>query len=110
IRAVQVRVGHALGTQLLHPLLCTLTQVSDRAELDRVRRARLRARRLETDTDAVIAQRALLRCARRRVHVDHTERTCGDARSAAVADVRLDDDGIELGADDRAGRTDLETA
>src|SRR5438477_469309 len=43
-------------------------------------------------------------------HADDHERTGADAVPAAVADVGLDDDGVELRADDRAGGADLETA
>ena len=37
--------------------------------------------------------------------VDHAERAVDDAITAAVADIRLNIDRIEFGADDRAGRT-----
>src|SRR6185436_8887287 len=42
--------------------------------------------------------------------VDDAERTGDDAVAAAVADVGLDVDAAEFGADDRAGRTGLEAA
>src|SRR5205807_1430298 len=47
---------------------------------------------------------------RHRVHVDDTERAGGDARPAAVADVRLDHDRVELSTDDGAGGTHLEAS
>ena len=40
--------------------------------------------------------------------VDHAERTGRHAVAAAVADVLLDDDRAELGAEERAGRADVE--
>src|SRR5207237_3902337 len=41
---------------------------------------------------------------------DHAKGAGADAVAAAVADVRLDDDGVELRADDGAGRAHLEAA
>ena len=58
----------------------------------------------------VVAERALERAAIVRPPVDDAERTADDAVAAAVADVGLDVDAAELGADDRAGRARLETA
>ena len=43
-----------------------------------------------------------------RVDVDDAERAGGDAVAAAVAGVRLDQDRVELGPDDRPGRADLQ--
>src|SRR5207248_2031021 len=80
-------------------------ELCDRPELDRVGGARLRACGLEADLEPVVAQGALLRRARHRVDVDDPERAGGDAGATAVADVRLDHHGVELGADDGAGRT-----
>src|SRR5207248_9120968 len=40
--------------------------------------------------------------------VEHAERARGHAVAAAVADVLLDDDGVELGAEERAGRAHVE--
>src|SRR5258706_11882206 len=68
------------------------------------------ARRHETRLHAVVAERALLRGARHRVDVDHTERAGADAVTATVAGIRLDDDGVELGPDDGARRAHFETA
>src|SRR5512146_1183001 len=72
-------------------------------ELDGIGGTRLGARRFETGADAIVAQRALLRCARHVIDVDHAERARADAVATAVARVRLNDDGVELGSDDRAG-------
>src|SRR5581483_6349415 len=103
-------------------------QLVDLAELDRVRRARLRAGRLVAALQAVVAERALphapvlllpeQRQRERRVSgaawkialVDHAERTRGNAVAAAVADVFLHDDGAELGAEERARRARVEAA
>src|SRR6266704_6118606 len=98
----------ALRLELLDALLGPSAQLDDRPELDRVGRARLGARRLEPDAHAVVAERAFLRRARHGVHVDDAERAGGDTGPAAVAHVRLDDDRVELGADDGAGRAHLE--
>src|SRR5439155_20736215 len=87
-----------------------VAKLVDGPELDRLRRTGLGAGRLEAALQPVVAQRALLRRARDRVHLDDAEGTGGDAVAAAVAGIRLDDDGIELGPDDRAGRTHFEAA
>src|SRR5262249_39662537 len=79
-------------------------------ELDGVGGTRLGARGLESGAHAVVAERALLGRARDRVDPDHAERAGADAVAAPVADVRLDDHRVELGADDRAGRADLPAA
>src|SRR5690606_958083 len=95
--------------QLRHPLLRPRQQLVHGPEADRVRWARLRARGLEPVLQPVVAQRALVRLARALpVDLDHAERTRGLAVAAAVAHVLLDEDGVELGADDRAGRARLQ--
>src|SRR5260370_18788994 len=96
--------------ELAHRARGHLLQVRDRAEVDGLGRARLGARRLEAHLHPVVAERALLRGARHRVDADHPERARADAVPAAVARVRLDDDRVELGADDGAGRAHLEAA
>ena len=95
--------------------LRALAQLVERAELDRLGRARLRARGLEAVLQPVVAERALPgRALAVRASdlaaVDHAERARGDAVAAAVADVLLHDDGAELGAEERAGRADVEAA
>src|SRR5262249_20322509 len=79
-------------------------------ELDRLRRARLRAGRLHAVLQPVVTEGALLGDVVDRVDLDHPERAGRDAVAAAVADVRRDHDRVELGPDDRAGRADLEAA
>src|SRR5581483_10553919 len=118
-----LRAVPALGLELREPRIRALSQLFQRAELDRLRRACLRARRLVPAFEAVVAERALPDPAvllaseerGRRVGsglevplVEDAERTCGDAVAAAVADVLLDDDRAELGAEERAGRADVE--
>src|SRR2546422_8272000 len=85
-------------------------QFDDRPELDRVCGAGLRARGLEPHLEPVVAERALLRRTGHRVDIDDAERARGDARPAAVADVRLDHDGVEFGTDDGAGGTHLQAS
>src|SRR5689334_5923517 len=109
VGAVKVGALFAHLMQLLDALLCAHFELLDRAELDRLRRARLRARGLHAGLQTVVAERALLRRARSGVDVDHAERARRDAIAAAVACIGLNNDGVELGADDRAGRTDLQT-
>ena len=80
------------------------------AELNRLRRARRRARRLQARLLAVVAERALERAPVVGPPIDDAERAGDDAVAAAVADVGLDEDAAELGADDRSGRARLEAA
>src|SRR6266850_4466600 len=90
------------------PSLGHLLQIGDRAEVDRLGRARLGARRLEPNLHPVIAQRALLRGSRRGVDADDAERAGPDAITTAVARIGLDDNRVELGPDDGARRADFE--
>src|SRR5207249_315832 len=73
-------------------------------------RARLGARGLEAHLHPVVAESAFLRRARYRIDVDDPEGARADAVAAAVAGVRLDDDGVELRPDDGARRAHLEAA
>src|SRR6266478_6511727 len=110
VGSVEIRATLPGLVELAHPAPGHLLQVRDRAEVDGLGRARLGARRLEAHLHPVVAERALLRGARHRVHADHPERARADAVPAAVARVRLDDHRVELGADDGAGRAHLEAA
>src|SRR6185437_13191805 len=85
-----------------------LAQLVKRAELDRVRRARLGAGRLKAVADPVVAQRALPGAAVLLALVDDPVRAGGDAVAASVADVFLDHDRAELGAHQRPGRAHVE--
>src|SRR5262249_33969738 len=89
--------------QLLHAAFGALVQFPDGAELDGISRAGFGAGRLHAALQPVVAQRALLRRIRYWVNVNDPERAGCDAIAAAIADIRLDDHGIELGADDGAG-------
>ena len=66
IGAVELAPRFTLRLQLTRLALRPLTQLIDGTELDRIGGARLRARRLEADAHAVVAERALLRRARDR--------------------------------------------
>ena len=79
-------------------------------ELDRVGRARLRARGLEAVLHPVVAERALRGAPVDLVAVHDAEGARRDAVPAAVADVGLQDHGVELGPDQRAGRARVEAA
>src|SRR5581483_6027616 len=74
--------------ELLEARVGALPQLREGAELDRLRRAGFRARRLVAALQPVVAERAL--------------------PHAAVADVLLHDDRPELRAEERAGRADVE--
>src|SRR5205823_10726476 len=59
IPAVQLRAVPALGLELREPCVGALPQLLERAELDRLRRAGLRAGRLVPALQPVVAERAL---------------------------------------------------
>src|SRR5581483_4568864 len=83
-------------------------QLLERTELDRLGRARLRARRRHALGESVVAERALPRPAVALALIDDAVGAGGDAIAAAVADVLLHDDGAELGAEQRSGRAHVE--
>src|SRR3954451_21998279 len=105
---VQPRLALPGRGQALKPGLGALAQLVESAELDRVRRAGLRAGRLLARAEAVVAERALPDAAVVLALVEHPERARRHAVAAAVADVLLDDDGAELRAEQRARGADLE--
>src|SRR5262249_29733678 len=109
IGAIEVHALLARLVELLHSFLRTLAQLADGAELNRLGRAGLRTRRLQTSLHPVIAESALLCGARRRIHFDDAEGTSRNTVAAAVASVRLDYDSIEFSADDGAGWTNFKT-
>src|SRR6266540_1106358 len=108
--AVTSVARYPLRVQVVQALTGSRPQLVDRAELDRLGRAGLGAGRFHPALEPVVAQRALLRDTFVGVHLDHAVRAGRDAVAAAVADVRLDEDGVELGLDDRPGRADLHAA
>src|SRR5205823_1229275 len=110
VGAVELRVLEAHRLERLDALLRLGDQVVAEAELDRLGRARLRARRPEAVVNAVVAERALRRRARALVERHDAERAGGDAVPAAVADVLADVDGAVLRAVDGASRAGVETA
>src|SRR5215210_3853441 len=106
-RAVDVGPAVAFVVELLYPLLGDSLQILYLAEHDGVGRAGLGAGRFEAILLAVVAERALEGAA---VVWDlgyDTVGTGGDAVAAAVADVGLDVDVVELVADDGARRARL---
>jgi len=102
-------VRHSTRGQLGHASICPPSQLIEIAELDRLCRARLRARRLQARLLTVVAERALERASVRRTSIDDAEGACDDAVPAAVADIGLDEDAAEFRPHDRACRTRLET-
>src|SRR5581483_101963 len=108
VRPVQPGVGNARLHQLSDPPLGPPSQLVQLPELDRIRRARLRAGRLHTGTEPVVAHRAFPRPAVSATLVDHPVRACGDAVPAPVADVLLHDHGAELRTEQRPSRADVQ--
>src|SRR5919112_3751738 len=102
-RPVDKCVGVAFGMQLGYALFGHLLQLFDLAEHDGVGRARLGAGRLEAILLPVVAQGALEGPAVVGDLGYDAVGAGGDAVAAAVADVGLDVDVVELIADDRAG-------
>ena len=84
--------------KVLHTVAGPLAQFVDRAELDRLGRTGLGAGRDEAIPLAVVAERTLVRMAIDAAAGDDTEGAGGHAGRAAVADVRLDEDVLELGS------------
>ncbi len=106
---VQLRALLARHPHALQPRRGTLAQLVERAELDRLGRACLRARRLLASLEAVVAERALPHPPVPAALVEHAERARDDAVAAAVAHVRLHHDGPELRPEQRAGRAHVQT-
>jgi hypothetical protein len=106
----QVELGavHPGPVQLAQALVGPGLQLVELPELDRLGRAGVRAGRFQVVPEPVVAERALPRPAVVLAPVDDPERAGGHAVPAAVADVRLDHDRAELGAEQGAGRADLE--
>src|SRR6185437_10522008 len=110
ILAVEPCPGEALLDDLVEPGARPLAQLVQRAVLDRLGRAGLCARRRHAVAGAVVAEGALPHpaVALDLALVEHAERAGRHAVSAAVADILLDDDRAQLGADDRAGRAHVQ--
>ena len=109
-RIVHPGVVHPTRTKVLDPACGSLTQNVKLAELNRLRRARRCARRLQSRLLPVVAEGALECPPIVGPPIDHAERAGDDAVAAAVADVGLDEDAAELGPDDRSRGTGLEAA
>src|SRR5205823_813730 len=110
VAAVELSLGDALRVEGGQARVRSLLQLRQRPELDRLGRTGFGTGRLHAALQAVVAHGALVRRAGRLVHADHAVRAGRDAVAAAVADVLLDEDRVELGADDGAGRANLHAA
>src|ERR1700680_163094 len=105
---VKIRSVLAGLVQLLHSCLCFRVKLLDGSTLYRFRGAGFRAGRPHAALQPVVTEGALLRCVRDRIDVNHTKGAGPDTVAAAVAGIRLDDNGIELSADNRTRGADLE--
>src|SRR3546814_32075 len=108
-RSVEIGVGDAAPVQRGHSVTGALLELIDLAELDRLGRAYLGAGRLHAALQPVVAERALMRLAVELIHGHDAEGAGRYAIAAAVADVLLHDHGVELGAENRAGRAGFQT-
>jgi hypothetical protein len=108
VAQVQPRRVLAGRLQLPQPDVRSRAQVAELAVDDRLGRARLRARRRLVVLEPVVAERALPRAPVPLAPLDDPERARGDAVAAAVADIGLHDDGVELGPEQRARRAHLQ--
>src|SRR5262245_29990720 len=95
--------------QLAHSRAGPLAELVDRPELYRLRRTGLGAGGDESVALAVVAECALVGMAVERASRDHAEGTRGHTGRAAVADVGLNEDVLELVVDDGARRARLLT-
>jgi hypothetical protein len=93
--------------EYLHTGLGALAELDQVSELDRLGWAGLNPGRLPIVLEPVIAQGALPGSPVVLATLDDPKRAGGDAVAGAVADILLDDDGAELGAEQASGRTDL---
>src|ERR1700675_4250541 len=105
---VKIRSVLAGLVQLLHSCLCFRVKLPDGSKLDRFRRAGFRAGWLHAALQPVVTEGAFLSCVRDWIDVNHTKGAGPDTVPAAVAGIRLDDNGIELSADNRTCGADLE--
>src|SRR5499426_606717 len=108
--AIEARLRHPLPAQLVHARAGDLLHGRELAELDRLGRARLGARRRQVGLQPVVAEGALAGQAARLVEADDVVRAGRDAVAAAVAHAGLDVDRVELGPDDGVGGTHLHAA
>ena len=111
---VQSRIAVTALLQGLNPPRSARTKIVQPAEDNRFRRADFCAGRREPALLPVITKGAFERAAGIGKWcgpaIDHAEGTGDHAITAAVADIVLDEDGSDFGADDRTGGTRLETA
>src|SRR2546428_2190800 len=110
VGAVQIRAALAGVLQLTQSSVRHFLEIDDGAEVDRPGRTGLGAGGLEAHLHAVVAERALLRGPRHRVDADDAEGAGPDAITTTVARIGLDDNRVQLGADDGARRAHLQAA
>src|SRR5216683_1634803 len=110
VGAVELRLLVAHLLERCDPLVGLGHELVAEPELNRLRRARLRAGRPEAVVDAVVAERALVGPSRVVVERDDAERARADTVPAAVADILVDVHGAELGPVDRAGGARVKAA
>src|SRR5580658_2178176 len=104
---IEIRSILAGLVQLLHARLCFRVKLLDGSKLDRFRRAGFRAGGLHAALQPVVTESAFLSCVRDWIDVNYAKGTGADTVPAAVAGIRLDDNGIELSADNGARGADL---
>src|SRR5512143_693683 len=107
---VDVRPAVAQALELRQAFVGGAPEFGDLSERNRPRRASLRAGGPQPVVNAVVAQRALVDRARGIAQGDHTVGAGRDAILAADADVLLDDDVSQVGADDGAGGAGVQAA
>jgi len=92
-----------------HSPLGAVVQFADFTELDRVGRTRFGAGGFEPALQPIVAQGAFMRLAVLQTDIDNAKRASRHAITAAIANVLLNDDSVELGAEKRPGRASFET-
>ena len=101
--SVEVGGCHSNLVEVFYPPLCACLKLIQFAELNRVCRARLGAGRLQPTLQPVVAKRAFMRLAIDRIEIHHAKRAGWHTVTAAVANVLLHDDRVELGLEQGAG-------
>src|SRR5438105_3916620 len=94
--AIDLRVTDSLRLQRLQPGGSRLAELVEWAELDRLRWAGGRAGGLQIVLQPVVTEGAFLRRPGIAVETDDAIGAGGDAVAAAIADILLDEDGVEL--------------
>src|SRR4029077_6575048 len=103
-------LGHALRLERGDACRRDLAHLVERAEFDRLRRTRGGAGRFEIVLERVVGEGALWRGAGVVVEADDAVGARRDAVAAAIADVLLDEDRVELRTDDGVRGADFQAA